>query len=338
MTKILKLIILFIILIILFFTVWFYIEYYLPYKGETESKVIEIERGVHVKAIAKKLEREKIIKNSTAFLIGYKIFFKNKSLKAGEYLFYFPVSCHQVLSKLIKGEILLHLITIPEGLTIEEIAEIYKEKLGISKEEFLKATKSTNLIKEIDKKARDLEGYLFPETYHFPKGISADKIVETMILQFKKIFDEKWRKRALDLGMNVREIVILASLIEKETSVPEEKPLISAVFHNRLKKGMKLECDPTIIYALKREGKYENRIRTRDKKFDSPYNTYLYYGLPPGPICNPGRESLKAALFPAPVKYLYFVSKNDGTHYFSFSLREHNRAVQKYQKSIKNDL
>ncbi len=335
MIKILKLVILFIILAILFFILWFYIEYYLPYKGETKSRVIEIERGVHVKAIAEKLEREKIIKNSTAFLIGYKIFFRNKSLKAGEYLFSFPVSCHQVLNKLIKGEILLHLITIPEGLTIEEIAEVYEEKLGILKEDFLEATKNTSLIKEIDSKAKDLEGYLFPETYHFPKGISANKIVETMVLQFKKIFDNKWRKRALDLGMNVREVVILASLIEKETSVPEEKPLISAVFHNRLKIGMKLECDPTIIYALKREGKYENRIRTRDKKFDSPYNTYLYYGLPPGPICNPGKESLEAALFPAPVKYLYFVSKNNGTHYFSTSLKEHNRAVQKYQKLIK---
>ncbi|MCP2604311.1 endolytic transglycosylase MltG [Candidatus Aminicenantes bacterium AC-708-M15] len=126
--KIIKLIILFVILIILFFLIWFYIEYYLPYKGETESKIIEIEKGIHVKAIAKKLEREKVIKNSSAFLIGYKIFFKNKSLKAGEYLISFPISCHQVLSKLIKGEILLHLITIPEGLTIEEIADIYRKK------------------------------------------------------------------------------------------------------------------------------------------------------------------------------------------------------------------
>jgi UPF0755 protein len=156
-----------------------------------------------------------------------------------------------------------------------------------------------------------------------------------MVSQFKRIFKDEWRKRASELGMSIREIVILASLIEKETSVPEEKPLISAVFHNRLKKGMKLECDPTIIYALKKEGKYENKIRTRDKKFDSPYNTYVYYGLPPGPICNPGKESLKAALFPASVKYLYFVSKNDGTHYFSLSLKEHNRAVRKYQKLTK---
>ncbi|MCP2604621.1 endolytic transglycosylase MltG [Candidatus Aminicenantes bacterium AH-873-B07] len=333
--KIFKLIILFAILLILFFIIWFYLGYYFPYKGENKSKIIEIKKGLHVKAIAEELRKEKIIRNSRAFLIGYKIFFKNKSLKAGEYLFSFPISSHQVLDKLIKGEILLHLITIPEGLIIEEIAAIYEKKIGILKQEFIKATKNTNLIKEIDSKAKDLEGYLFPETYHFPRKISANKIVETMILQFKKIFNNEWKKRALDLGMSIREVVILASLIEKETSIKEEKPLISAVFHNRLARGMKLECDPTIIYALKKEGKYKNKIRTKDKSFDSPYNTYVYYGLPPGPICNPGKDSLKAALFPAPVKYLYFVSKNDGTHYFSFNLKEHNKAVQKYQKTIK---
>ncbi|MCP2604312.1 endolytic transglycosylase MltG [Candidatus Aminicenantes bacterium AC-708-M15] len=210
-----------------------------------------------------------------------------------------------------------------------------EKKLEIPKEKFIEASKRTSLIREFDKEAEDLEGYLYPETYHFPKGIDVNKIIETMVSQFKRIFKDEWRKRASELGMSIREIVILASLIEKETSVPEEKPLISAVFHNRLKKGMKLECDPTIIYALKKEGKYENKIRTRDKKFDSPYNTYVYYGLPPGPICNPGKESLKAALFPASVKYLYFVSKNDGTHYFSLSLKEHNRAVRKYQKLTK---
>jgi UPF0755 protein len=153
-----------------------------------------------------------------------------------------------------------------------------------------------------------------------------------MISQFRKVFSETWLQRADAIGMTVREIVILASLIEKETSLPEERSLISGVFHNRLRIGMKLDCDPTIIYILKEEGRYDGRLRTKDLRLDTPYNTYLYGGLPPGPIANPGRDSLEAALYPAEVDYLYFVSKNDGSHHFSQSFREHQNAVNKYQK------
>ncbi len=153
-----------------------------------------------------------------------------------------------------------------------------------------------------------------------------------MVSEFKKNFDEIWQSRAREMGMTVREVVILASLIEKETSIPKERKLVSAVFHNRLKRRMKLDCDPTIIYALKQENRFTDRLRTKDLRFDTPYNTYLYPGLPPGPICNPGKESIEAALYPSPEAYLYFVSKNDGSHHFSHTLREHMRAVKKYQK------
>ena len=154
-----------------------------------------------------------------------------------------------------------------------------------------------------------------------------------MVSQFKTVFNKGWQKQAHKIGLTIREVVILASLIEKETSLPEERRLVSAVFHNRLKMGMKLDCDPTIVYVLKLESRFEGRLHSKDMKLDSPYNTYLYRGLPPGPVCNPGRESLLAALFPADVNYLYFVSRNDGSHEFSRTFQEHQIALRKYQKS-----
>ncbi|MCJ7579464.1 MAG: endolytic transglycosylase MltG, partial [Candidatus Aminicenantes bacterium] len=178
-----------------------------------------------------------------------------------------------------------------------------------------------------------LEGYLFPETYFFPKGVTSERIVSSMTDQFKDTFTEEWRRKAEELGFTIREIIILASLIEKETSLPEERPIISAVFHNRLKKQMKLDCDPTIIYALKLDGLFKDRLRTKDMKLDSPYNTYLYGGLPPGPIANPGKESIEAALYPSTNDYLFFVAKNDGSHFFSRSFLEHQNAVNKFQRN-----
>ncbi|MFQ6083583.1 MAG: endolytic transglycosylase MltG [Candidatus Aminicenantia bacterium] len=330
--KILKLVIIVFILLILAFLIWIYIGFYLPYQGVKESEIINIEKGQDASSIASLLKEKKIIRNRTAFLVGYRILFSNQTLKAGEYSFSFPISGREALTKIIRGEIVLHLVTIPEGLMVGEIAQIFEQEVSIPKEEFLEVASNINLITRWDKKAKNLEGYLFPDSYHFPKGIAAEKVVSSMVDEFFQIFTDEWRKRALELGMTIRQIVTLASLIEKETSVPVERTLISAVFHNRLKKGMKLECDPTIIYALKKEGIYQDRLRKRDLAFDSPYNTYLYYGLPPGPICSPGKKSIEAALYPASVNYLYFVSKNDGTHYFSNNLKEHNQAVRKYQK------
>jgi UPF0755 protein len=204
--------------------------------------------------------------------------------------------------------------------------------LFIDTSDFLAASENTGLISDVDPDAINLEGYLFPETYHFPKNTPVKKIVEAMVLQFRSVFNEEWRSRAEELGMTVRDVVILASLIEKETSKPEERELISAVFHNRLRIRMKLDCDPTIIYALKEKEGFNGSLRKKDLKLDSPYNTYLYRGLPPGPIANPGKGSLRAALFPADNNFIYFVSKNDGSHYFSSSFREHQNAVNRYQR------
>jgi len=329
--KIIKRTLLLAVILSLSFSIWFAVEFLSLPNAPPKKILLGIEKGSSVSQIASLLKEKEIIKRKWVFLTGYKLFFSRYTLKSGEYSIELPVSTKNILRTLIEGKIYLHPITIPEGLTQKEIASHLEAIHIISAEDFLKASSDPSPILSFDDKASDLEGYLFPETYHFPKGVTGENIVKTMVDQFKSVFSSDWRIRAKELGFSVREVVILASLIEKETSLANEKEIISAVFHNRLKRRMKLDCDPTIIYALKQQGTYSGRLRWKDLKLDSPYNTYIYPGLPPGPIANPGRESLQAALFPANINYLYFVSKNDGTHIFSRTLKEHQKAVIKYQ-------
>ncbi|MGD0782073.1 MAG: endolytic transglycosylase MltG, partial [Candidatus Aminicenantales bacterium] len=223
-------------------------------------------------------------------------------------------------------------VTVAEGLTSLETFPLFVAAGFGTEEEFHKASTDTSALGILDPLAADLEGYLYPETYRLPKGIPAAGILSKMVDQFRGVFAEPWRRRAAALGFSVRDAVILASLIEKETGRPEEKPLVSSVFHNRLRADMRLECDPTIIYALKKAGTYDGKLHGKDLRFESPYNTYLHAGLPPGPICNPGRASLAAALHPADTEFLYFVARHDGSHQFSRTLREHNRAVDEYRR------
>lgn len=296
---------------------------------EIPFKIIE---GSTATQIAQALSEAGIISRPWPFLVGYKLFFAPIGLKAGEYVINTPISSKEVLHILTEGKIILHAITIPEGLTRLEMAEHLAEAGFVDQDVFLKLTADNTLVTEWDDKAIDLEGYLFPETYHFPKETPESKIITTLVAQFEEAFSQDWKDRAEEIGFSIRDTVILASLIEKETSHSSERPLVSAVFHNRLSIRMKLDCDPTIVYALKTKGQYTGRLRTKDLKLDSPYNTYLHGGLPPGPIANPGRASLEAALFPTDVEYLYFVSKNDGSHHFSRTFREHQNAVNKYQR------
>jgi UPF0755 protein len=319
-------------LLLLFFTSWFSLEFYRPSKALPKMVIFEVTKGQAGKDIARNLKKNGIIKKTWPLLLGYKIFFSSQSLKAGEYALQLPLSAKDVLQILTEGTVLLRPVTIPEGLIIEEIADLLESQGFAKKADIVKISANTSFISSMDKEATSLEGYLFPETYSLAKDTTADEIVSAMIFQFTQVFCEKWKHRAEEIGMSVREIVILASLIEKETSLPEERKLVSAVFHNRLKRGMKLDCDPTIIYVLKREGNFGDRLRTKDLKLNSPFNTYLYPGLPPGPISNPGEDSLEAALYPAEENYLYFVSKNDGSHHFSSTFREHQRAVNTYQR------
>jgi len=314
------------------FTTWFMLEIYVP-PGRSEGHVVvNVEKGKSVTGIAFLLKDKKVIRKKWPFLFGYRIFYGGKPLKAGEYQFHLPVSVKEVLKQIVEGRINLYPVTIQEGLTRREVASHLNNIIGIDEEEFLFFSQSVRLISRLDSLAENLEGYLFPETYHFPKDITARDVVKTMVQEFLRTYRAEWEEKASQLGMSVREIVILASLIEKETGRGDERKLISAVFHNRLRIGMKLDCDPTIIYALKEEERFDGNLRKRDLRWDSPFNTYIYAGLPPCPIANPGKESLKAALYPDDQDYLYFVSRNDGSHHFSSTFREHQKAVDFYQK------
>jgi len=253
-------------------------------------------------------------------------------LKAGEYLFESPMTAPQVLDKLVRGEIYYHRVTIPEGLRSAEIFQAFRREGFGTDQDFQDAFLDTSRIADLDPEATDLEGYLYPDTYYLAKGTPAREILDQMVSHHRALWSPEWMSRAKDSGMDPREVLTLASLIEKETARPEERTVISSVFHNRIRQGMKLQCDPTIIYALAMRSRYRGMITRRDLQLDSRYNTYVYRGLPPGPIANPGREAIRAALFPDDTDYLYFVSMNNGRHSFSTNLRDHTRAVEKYQR------
>jgi len=214
---------------------------------------------------------------------------------------------------------------------MREMAALFEERGFGSAKDFLKAAAREELIRDIDPQAPDLEGYLFPDTYTLPRRTTAAELVDRMVDRFEKALTPEIRAKAAARGLSVRQLVTLAALVEKETAKPEERPLVAAVYANRIKIGMGLQCDPTVIYALERAGRYTGNLTRADLQFDSPYNTYRYAGLPPGPIAAPGQASLEAAAEPADVPYLYFVSRNDGSHVFATTLDEHNRNVHEWQ-------
>jgi len=252
----------------------------------------------------------------------------DKKLKAGEYHLSASMSPSQVLDVLVNGKIYLYRLTIPEGFNAHQIAdEIAAQGLGDA-HAFLALVMDPETARQFGIEAKSLEGYLFPDTYYFPRGVSALTIARKMVERFKEQFKPAWIQRAHELHLTVHQIVTLASIIEKETGDPAERPLISSVFHNRLKKKMRLESDPTVIYGIK---DFDGNLTRRHLNTPTPYNTYTIRGLPPGPIASPGTASIEAALYPAHTDYLFFVSKKDNTHQFSVTIEEHNRAVRKYQ-------
>lgn len=330
MKKILLISLITLIAVLIFAGYDFYKKSTSPYKGYEGSVKLEIPGGSTVTDIAVILKEKKIIPNYLYFRIYYKLFHSGSFFKTGEYNFSKPITIEQIIQKLIKGDVVLYKITIKEGMTIDETAEYLSQNHGINFERFHNNAMNASLISDIDEEAEDLEGYLFPETYMISKGTNPGELLRTMVNNFRQSFSESYRIRAGELDLSIREILTLASLIEKETAFREERFLISSVFHNRLRIGMPMGCDPTIIYALKKEGKWDGDIRWKDLKMDSPYNTRIHRGLPPGPICSPGIQSIEAALFPENTKYLYFVAKDRKRHYFSKNLKEHNWAVRKY--------
>ena len=309
---------------------------FIPPSNTATDKVVYIKKGTPLRRVAATLQQEGIIRNRHLFVGLATVLQKKRELKAGEYELHTGMLPLEVLDTLVKGQVKHHLVTIPEGYTAHQIAELLEELNIVEKQPFLEKITSPLLIQSLglsQAAGSTLEGYLFPETYHLIRGMEPEEVIRMMVHQFQKNFDLEMGKRASEIGLSEGEAVILASIIEKETSLPEEKPLISAVFHNRLRIKMPLQSDPTVIYGIKN---FDGNLTREHLTLPTPYNTYLKIGLPPTPVCNPGKESLWAALHPAPVPYLYFVSKNDGSHYFSFDIEDHNRAVSKYQK--KNSL
>ena len=302
------------------------------YRGYSETEqFVEIPQGAGTADIGRRLVDAGVVKDPWTFRAAVWWTGDSRKLKAGEYRFDRPVSAVSVVEKIARGDVYGRRVTFPEGLTILEMAKVY-ESHGLGRAaDFVAAARDVSRIAALDPGARDLEGYLFPETYMLPRGIPAARLIDQMVGRFLTVFTEEMRQQAMAQGRTVREVVTLASLVEKETAQPDERPLVAAVYRNRMKIGMGMQADPTVVYALQKAGRYDGNIHKQDLAFDSPYNTYRYPGLPPGPIASPGKASLEAALSPADVKYLYFVSRNDGTHVFADSLEAHNRNVQKFQ-------
>ena len=312
--------------------VWLAVSLYQSRAFTPEAVFVEVERGMGANAVARLLEESGVIGSRHSFIMSYRLFYYPRKIRAGEYALSSPLRAKEVLDLLVKGKVFLHTVTVPEGRTALEIAPLIAPFLADGEGGFMAAFRDVQVISSIDREADNLEGYLFPETYSIPKGISSTEAIGAMVDQFRATLSGAWPARAEFLRMSIRQVVTLASLIEKESSVAEEKKLVSAVFHNRLRIRMKLDCDPTIIYALKQKGLFNGNLTKKDMSLDSPYNTYRYPGLPPGPICNPGRGALEAALYPADEAYLYFVSRNDGSHHFSRTFAEHQNAVRRFQK------
>ncbi len=303
-----------------------------PYKGfDAPETFVEIPSGTGVNAIGHRLVDAGIIRNRWAFRLAMRLADEGRPLKAGEYRFADALTPAEVIDKLARGDVYLRPLTFPEGLTIAEMGGIFEQHGFGPAQAFIDAAKSAvDDIHDIDPNARSVEGYIFPETYALPRRATAPMLLSEMVDRFKHVTADL-RAEAQARGVSPRELVTLASLVEKETAKAEERPLVAAVYRNRLRMGMPLQCDPTVIYALRQAGLYNGNLTHANMQIDSRYNTYRYQGLPPGPIAAPGRASLEAAAHPADVPYLYFVSKNDGSHVFATTLEEHNRNVQQYQ-------
>jgi peptidoglycan lytic transglycosylase G len=303
-----------------------------PFRGYSESEAfVEIPGGAGSRAIGDRLIAAGIVRDRLTYRVALWRSGHARRLKAGEYRFDGEMTPLEVVDKIARGDVFLLNLTFREGLTITEMAQIFETNGFGPAKSFVAAAGDGSLIQNVDPSARDLEGYLFPDTYALPRGADASRVVRAMVDRFQQVLTPEIRKAAEARGLTVRQLVTLASIVEKETAKPEERPLVAAVYSNRLKIGMGLQCDPTVIYALQRAGRYDGNLRRDDLQFDSPYNTYRYPGLPPGPIAAPGKGSLEAAAAPADVDFVYFVSRNDGSHEFARTLEEHNRNVQKYQ-------
>ncbi len=303
-----------------------------PYRNYAGSEqFVTIRQGAGSAEIGRRLAAAQVVSDARLFRAALLWTGQGRNLKAGEYRFDRPLSPFEVIDVLVRGEVYARRITFPEGLTIEEMSKLYESHDFGSARAFVTAAKNVERIKDLDPDATDLEGYLFPETYALPREPPASRLIDAMVDRFRVVYDDRMRARAVADGLTARQVVTIATLVEKETGKADERPIVAAVYRNRLKIGMAMQADPTIVYALEKAHRYDGNIRREDLALESPYNTYKYPGLPPGPIASPGKASLEAALFPADVAYLYFVSRNDGSHVFARTLAQHNANVRKFQ-------
>ncbi len=305
-----------------------------PADNQKNTITVNIPRGTSFLRSVDILEKAGLIKHKYLF---YALVISRNAhghIRAGEYELATSMSPMEIIAKLVKGEIISYPVTIPEDFTVNEVADRLASYKLVEAKAFLSLASDVKFIASLGIEGASAEGYLYPETYLFDRSMNSKDIMKMMVNQFWKIFTPKMKERAAELGMTVPQIITLASIIGKESGHKEEKPLISAVFHNRLKMRMKLQSDPTAVYDLKN---FTGNITKKHLLRSAPHNTYVITGLPPGPIANPAVDSLNAALYPAPVSYLYFVSNNDGSHEFSSNLSAHNKAVLKYQIKRKKD-
>lgn len=290
---------------------------------------VVVPSGSSFRTAAESLASAGVVENPTLFRLYAKFRGKDRSLKPGTYEFPTGAAWSDVLEALSEGRALRATITIPEGWELSRIVPLVAERLEVPEDSVVAAVRDTAHLQRLGIPTETVEGYLFPATYQFPLGTTAREAVAGMLGEFERRWKPEWNGRADSLGLTRHEVVTLASIVEKEARVGDERPTIAAVYHNRLRIGMALQADPTVQYA---RGAHTSRVLFRDLEIDSPYNTYRYPGLPPGPIASPGSASLEAALYPADVKYLYFVARPDGRHEFRTSFEEHARVAREMRR------
>jgi UPF0755 protein len=317
------------------FALWMRREVNRPVEHPSADRIITIEPGTGAAAVVAKLSEAGIVRHPIPLRLYLRLTGHSGGLRAGDYKFASPISPMQAIDKIRRGEIFLERVTIPEGYNRFDIAETLAEKTGLaSNEEFLRLMNDPTPIQRIAPEARNLEGYLFPDTYSYNAKTTPEELVRAMVNRFYDVFTPEWGTRANQTNLTVHQVVTLASIIEREAKVPDERPHMASVFLNRLRIGMPLGSDPTFIYAAILAGDYDgNPNQPRHRQRQSPYNTYLVAGLPPGPIASPGRASIEAVLNPDDTEDLYFVvNSRDGRHKFSRTAAEHDAAVGEYRK------
>jgi UPF0755 protein len=299
--------------------------------GSLEKKEVRINDGSSLKIVADLLMERQLILNSIYFRMLGRWAGNDLKIKPGMYTLHTAMKPLEILELIVAGQIFQSEVTLREGLTSKQIGRILEREHIVAAQAFLDAVRDPVLLSEMEIEAENFEGYLFPSTYEFSKESEPGDVIRQMVQEFRNQYSAGWERRSDHLGMTQHEVVTLASIINKEISASREAPLVSAVFHNRLKIGMRLQSDPTVIFGIKN---FNGNLTLEDLRTYTPYNTYRINGLPPGPISNPGKVALQSALFPDDVDYLYFVSMNNGTHRFSRTLEEHNSAVNKFQRGL----